>query len=162
MIRHIVAIDERRGMAKDHAMPPWKLKGDEAYFTEHTKLYGGHALMGKGTFVEALKRKPLTDRVNYVVTSSYSSVEGAIVVNDLQKFIEDWPSNKDLWVIGGAEIFAQTLKYADELYITEIKGDFDCDRFYPEYKSQFKLKSRSSLHSEHGVEYSYCVYVPVT
>jgi len=158
MIRHIVAIDDKRGLAKHGAMPPWHLKQDEKYFMEQTLKYGGQVLMGKKTFIEALHNHPLKDRTNYVVTHDPTPIEGAVVITDLPKFMREWPAEKDLWVIGGAEIFAQTLGQTGELYVTEVEGDFDCDRFYPEYKPSFELVSKSEPITEHGITYTFCVY----
>jgi len=160
MIRHIVALDSKRGMAKDGGMPPWHLRQDEAYFTEKTLSYGGQVLMGKKTFIEALKEHPLSNRTNFVVTRNPAPIPGVTVVNDLLGFIAAWPESQDLWIIGGSEIFAQTLQQTDELYITEIEGEFDCDRFYPEYLEQFKLISRGDELEEHGIRYRFCVYAP--
>ena len=158
MIMHIVAIDNARGLAKDGAMPPWHLKKDEAYFTEQTKTRGGITLMGRKTFTEALHGHPFTDRTNYIVSRDPTPIPGAQVVNGLEKFVQEWPEDKDLWIIGGSEIFVQTLDYADELYITEIEANYDCDRFYPEYKQKFKLARASDVQEEHGVQYRFCVY----
>jgi dihydrofolate reductase len=160
VIRHIVALDSQRGMAKDGAMPPWKLRGDETYFTEKTQTYGGNVLMGKKTFIEALKNNPLKNRTNYVVTHDVSPIADTIIVNDLQRFLNDWPIDKDLWIIGGAEIFAQTMDFADELYVTEIDGDFGCDRSYPDYKQDFELLKASEVQTEHNVSYRFCIYKP--
>jgi dihydrofolate reductase len=161
MIRHIVALDAHRGIAKNGAMPSWHLTGDEAYFTRQTQLYGGQVLMGSGTFREALRNRPLKGRTNYVVTRDPSAIPGAILVNDLQKFMADWPRSRDLWIIGGSEIFAQTMHWADELYVTEIEADFDCDRFYPPYAETFELIRKSPPQQENGLTYRYCVYRPL-
>jgi dihydrofolate reductase len=158
MIRHIVALDQKHGMAKDGAMPPWHLRQDEAYFTEQTLRDGANVLMGKKTYIEALKYHPLKDRIDYIVTRDPTPIPGAEVINDLATFMADWPKDKVLWVIGGSEIFAQTLDIANELYITEIEGDFGCDRFYPDYLGQFTLVSRSTPVTEHDIRYTFCIY----
>ena len=160
MIRHIVALDAKRGIAKDNAMPPWKIPGDEAYFTRQTLSSGGVVLMGKKTFIEALKEHPLKGRTNYVVTRGSASIPNVNVVSDLIRFIRAWPSDETLWIIGGAEIFAQTLEYADELYVTEIDGDFDCDRFYPSYQDTFELLSESEPQLEDELTYIFRIYRP--
>jgi dihydrofolate reductase len=156
----MVAVDNQRGVAKNGDMPPWHLKKDEAYFTEQTLSRGGQVLMGKKTFVEALRNKPLKDRTNYVVTRDPSPIAGVQVVNSLEHFIQQWPKDKDLWVIGGSEIFVQTMDYVDELYVTEIEADFACDRFYPPYKDDFTLVSDSGPQSENGLTYYFRVYTP--
>ena len=160
MIRHIVALDSERGMAKGGAMPPWKLSKDEQYFTDETLKYGGNVLMGRKTFVEALQNKPLAGRSNYVVTRDPSAIPGVTVVNDLASFMADWPLEKDLWVIGGSEVFVETMHDAHELYITEIDGMYGCDKFYPAYKSSSELLHVSPPQLENGISYQFCVYRP--
>jgi len=116
--------------------------------------------MGKKTFIEALHNHPLKDRQNYVVTRDPSPVPGAIVINDLSGFINDWPADRVLWIIGGSEIFAQTIKQANELYITEIDGDFGCDKFYPEYRDEFELVNDGEPQTENGITYRFRIYQP--
>lgn len=156
MIRLIVAIDRKRGMAK-HGGQPWYIPHDEQYFTDKTKSYGGDNLIGKITF-ETFKG-PLADRKNYVLTRDRGSIEEAEAVNDLEAFLE---AHKDsnLWVVGGANVFRQVidLGYADELYVTHIDADFGCDQFFPEYEEKFKPKQEGEWREENGFRFRYCVY----
>lgn len=155
MIRHIVAVDASRGIAKDGRIP-WDLPADGKYFWDMTAKYGGRILMGYKTF-ETMKR-PMAGRENYIATRSQDNyVQGAQAVHDLDVFMDSF--KEDLWIIGGSEIYDQTLKRADELYITEIDAEFGCDRFYPSYKEQFELSRQSTVHQENGLRYRFCVYV---
>jgi len=153
MILHIVAFDNKRGIAKG-GIQPWYIPEDEAFFQSETKKYGGKVLMGARTF-DAIKH-PLRERENFVLTHDTAPIPGAIVVNDLQQFLAEFQG--DLWVIGGAEVFAQTLDVADELYITKIEADFRCDRIYPSYQDKFELTRQSDPRTENGFRYTYCVY----
>ena len=153
MIRHIVAIDTQNGLAKNGGMP-WSIPEDEQYFTDQTKTHGGVILMGMGTYKTF--REPLKDRTNYVLTHQTESVPGATLVHDLDTFFAEITG--DVWVIGGAEVFKQTLDRADELYITRIEASFDCDRFYPEFTDRFKLVSQSELHTQNGFSFTYEIY----
>jgi dihydrofolate reductase len=60
---------------------------------------------------------------------------------------------EDVWVIGGATVYAGTIGQADELLLTQVKGDFDCTKFFPPYEEAFALESRSHAHQESGVSY---------
>lgn len=154
MIRHIAAVDGSRGIAKNGQIP-WNLPADGKYFWDMTAKYGGRVLMGYRTF-EAMKR-PMAGRENYIATRRKDNyVHGASAVHDLDMFLNNF--KEDLWIIGGSEIYTQTLQRADELYITEIDAEFSCDRFYPPYKEQFELSSQSPTYYENGLNYRFCVY----
>jgi dihydrofolate reductase len=158
MIRLIAAMDSKRGIAKNGVMP-WKIPEDEQFFTDQTKTLGGNVLSGMATFHEAYKDKPLAGRKNYILTHSTEPIEGAIVVNDLAKLLEEF-KDKDLWVSGGAAVFQQVMDLgkADELYLTHIDGDFGCDRFFPEYEGKFKKTEESEVREQNGFRFTYARY----
>ncbi len=151
-IRAIVAIDEKRGLADEQGIP-WNLPSDRAYTRQKTR--GSALLMGYGTYIEFTK--PLPERRNLVVTDGMEPLrEGFEAVTDLTAFMENSP--EDLWLFGGAELFAQTIKYANELYITQLEGDFGCTKFFPEYKDEFELVRQSPPQLENGISYRYEVW----
>ncbi len=152
MIRFIVAVDEKLGMAKD-GRQPWHLPTDEKYFLEQTQKYGGVVVMGRPTF-EVIGH-PLKERRNIVLSKKLHQAEGVEIAADLQQALHIAP---DIWVIGGASIFAQTLQLADELYITRIEADFACDQFFPEFEEDFDLISKSIPYHENGVTFTFCIY----
>jgi dihydrofolate reductase len=158
MIRCIIAIDRKRGLAK-HGYMPWNIPDDEAFFTDQTKLYGGNILVGGVTFREAFKSQPLVDRQNYLLTRDKTPVEGITLVHDLDKFLTEM-GDTDLWVTGGAKVFEQVLAAgaADELYVTKIDADFGCDQFFPEYEADFQLAQEGELLEENGFTYQYTIY----
>lgn len=153
MIRLIAAIDWKRGIAKA-GVQPWKIPADEHYFSQMTQSNGGIVLMGQKTF--DVIGHPLPERRNYVLTHQMKPGDGVIYVQDLDKFFNE--QTEDIWVIGGASVFEQTIVVADELYLTQIEADFACDQFFPEYEHVFELKSQSDLHTDNGFLFSYKVY----
>jgi len=154
MIRHIVALDTKRGIAKDGEQP-WHLPTDSQYFRDQTKLYSGVVLMGRKTF--EVMGAALPDRQNYVLTRDERfTADNVRVVHDLDAFMA---THKDVWIIGGANVYEKTIHLADELYITEIDEDFACDQFYPAYDSFIARKS-GPLQTENGISFRYKVYVP--
>jgi dihydrofolate reductase len=157
MIRLIAAIDRDRGIAK-HGAIPWHSPDVEKFFTEQTKLYGGHNLIGKVTF-ETFKRA-LVDRHNYVLTTDETPLEGAELVHDLPVFLERF-KDTDLWIVGGASVFQQVMDLgrADELLLTKIDAEFGCDRFFPEYETGYELAETSDLKEENGFIYTYNRYI---
>lgn len=158
MIRLIAAIDRKRGIAKNGAMP-WNIPEDEKYFTTQTKTYGGNVLTGGKTFRDAYKSRPLAGRQNYILTRHKTPAKGVILVHDLATFLEEF-KDKDLWVAGGAEIFKEIIDAgrADELYLTHIDADLDCDRFFPEYEGKFKLVGQSAVREQNGFKFTYAKY----
>jgi dihydrofolate reductase len=156
MIRLIAAIDRQRGIAKK-GYQPWLLPTDEAYFAEQTKSHGGEILVGRTTYETF--GGPLPDRINHVLTHRDEPLAGAFQVHDLEEFLTRY-ADKDVWVIGGANVYKQVmdLDFADELYITAIDADFGCDQFFPLYDN-YRLVSQSKEFEENGFRLSYRIYV---
>ena len=156
MIRLIVAIDRKRGLAKYGKMP-WKIPEDEQYFTDQTKTHGGNVLVGHTTYQTF--KGPLAGRQNYILTHQNLSITGVDVVHDLAKFLEDF-KNKDLWVAGGAKVFEEVMRTgkADRLYITHIDADLACDQFFPEYTNDFQPVQQSEPHKQNGFLFTYARY----
>jgi dihydrofolate reductase len=158
MNRLIIAIDRKRGLAKKGYMP-WNIPEDEKYFTDKTKTLGGHVLSGGVTFRVAYHSNPLADRQNYILTRDTKPIKGATVVNDLDKFLDEF-EDKDLWIAGGAAVFEQVMKAgrAEEIYVTKIDADFGCDQFFPEYEKDFVLSEQSEPREQNGFHFSYQIY----
>lgn len=154
MIRAIAALDTSRGIADDHGIP-WqgKLPTDVKYFRDKT-LSGGAVLMGYGTYTEF--SKPLGGRENFVATHKPGALrEGFTAVHDARAFLK---ITEDVWIIGGAALFAETLDLNDELYLTKLQADFDCTKFFPPYEEMFELVNESELITESGITFTFCIY----
>lgn len=156
MIRLIAAIDRQRGIGKNGGQP-WYLPEDEAYFTEQTKSHGSNVLVGSITFQTF--HGPLADRQNYLLTRSKDEIDGVELVHDLEKFLRDF-QERDLWVVGGANVFAQVMELgkADELYLTKIEADFGCQQFFPEYEADYSLVKQGDLHEQNGFIFAFTQY----
>lgn len=154
MIRFIVAIDSKRGLANENGIP-WqdKLLMDVKYFRE--KTVGAIILMGYGTYVEL--KDPLLKRRNVVASSKHKRIrEGFELIHNARTFLQN--SSEDIWIIGGASLFAQTLDLADELYITQLNNDFQCTKFFPSFKDTFKLKTSSEPQTENDITFRFEVW----
>jgi dihydrofolate reductase len=154
MIRAIAAIDEKRGIAKNGGIP-WKLPEDVAYFRQQTE--GGIIVMGEATYQEF--DNPLAGRRNLVASRTLHEVrEGFEVVDDVAAFASN--CSEDIWIIGGAGLFASTLQLCDELYLTHIAHDFGCDRFFPEFADSFRLLQKTREHTDEtsSLSYHFAVY----
>jgi dihydrofolate reductase len=156
MIRLIAAMDSRRGIATDSGIP-WKLPGDSAYFRQKTS--SGLIVMGRATYDEFAA--PLHDRENFVLSTTTSPLrKGFQVVASLAELCAAHPG-EDVWVIGGAVVYAETITRADELLLTQVKGAFGCTKFFPPYRTAFALQTRSEEHQEGGVTYRFETWRPI-
>lgn len=122
MIVMIWAQAHNRVIGKNGTMA-WHLPPDMAMFKEATSDHA--VVMGRKTWESlAPKYRPLPQRANYVLTRDESyKAEGATVGNDLSKLLlqaETEHPGKIVWVVGGANVYAQALEFADVLVVTEI------------------------------------------
>jgi dihydrofolate reductase len=150
MIRLIAAMDSRRGVATASGIP-WKLPGDTAYFER--KTVDGLILMGWATYNEFAA--PLHQRANYVVTDGQEPLRtGFLAIASLDQLVAENP-DQEVWVIGGAAVFAETISQADELLLTQVAGDFNCIKFFPPYETEFRRETQSDDHQDGGVHYRF-------
>jgi dihydrofolate reductase len=150
MIRLIAAMDSRQGIATASGIP-WKLPGDTAYFREKTAT--GLILMGRATYAEFAE--PLHGRENFVLTAKPGALrEGFQGVGTLDQLHAAHPG-EDIWVIGGATVYAETISEAEELLLTEVLGDFNCTKFFPTFTDVFQLTARGGDRREGGIAYRF-------
>ena len=139
MIRSIAAVDDELGLATDGGIP-WSAPADVAHFRAATARVD--VLMGYATYVEF--EHPMPDCVNYVATRRGVALrEGFRPVGDVWSFLsDDHPG--DIWIIGGATLYATTLGMTDELHLTRVQGDFDCTKFFPPFEATFQLATETT------------------
>jgi dihydrofolate reductase len=153
MIRQIAAIDSQRGIATDSGIP-WKLPGDSAYFREKTST--GLIVMGRATYDEFAA--PLHGEENYVLSRATRPLRtGFQPIADLEQLRAAQP-DEDIWVIGGATVYRETLAQAEELLLTQVLRDFSCTKFFPPYEAAFVRTSESVDHHENGLTYRFEVW----
>jgi len=155
MVRAIVAIDTKRGLADDHGIP-WqgKLPTDVHYY--HDKIQTATILMGYGLYKEL--SKPYPGGINYVAIADKKEAlsTGFEAVLDARKFLDN--AKGDVWNVGGAGLFASTFDQIDELYITQLDQDFHCTKFFPEYKNDFEMLSETTPQTENGITFTFQVW----
>ncbi len=151
----VVAYARNRTIGRDNALP-WKLPGDLAHFKRTT--LGAPIVMGRKTW-ESLGR-PLPGRTNIVISrdSAYAAT-GAQVVSSLDEAVTRAGAVPEVFVIGGAQIYAQTLPHADRIVATEVAADVDGDAFFPVLPDgQWREMSRKRQPEENGYAYDFVVY----
>jgi len=149
----IAAVAEKnRAIGKDNKLL-WHIAEDLQRFK---KITSGHpVIMGQNTF-ESLGR-PLPNRTNIVLTFDKSfQAPGCIVVYSIGEAIEiaSEKDKEEIFFIGGGQIYAQAIKFADKLYLTLVEGDYDADTFFPDY-SDFKKVIFEEKHESNGYKYRF-------
>jgi dihydrofolate reductase len=143
IISLIVAMDEKRGIGKAGKLP-WRLSSDLKRFRELTM--GHHMIAGRKTF-ESIG-KPLPGRQTIVVTRNASfKPDGCLVAASVQAALAlaQERGETEVFVIGGAEIYTQTLDVADRVYLTHVHAEVDADTFFPELKHDSWIETQSAF-----------------
>lgn len=128
MITLIAAAAENNALGKNNDLI-WHLPDDFKRFKAITS--GHYIIMGRKTF-ESFP-KPLPNRTHVIITRQKNyNPENCIVVNSLEKAIEICPKDEDVFVIGGGEIYQQSIAIADKIELTRVHSTFKADTFFPE------------------------------
>ena len=131
VISHLVAASENNVIGK-HNQIPWHLPNDLKFFKN--KSWGMPVIMGRNTY-ESLD-KPLPGRINVVVTTNKDwRREDVTVVHDIPQAIKKACESdcNELFIIGGGEIFKQTMDIVNRIYLTRVHTTIDGDVFYPAF-----------------------------
>jgi dihydrofolate reductase/thymidylate synthase len=131
----IVAIDTHNGMSKNKTIP-WHCKGDLQFFHTTTVGNGDNAvIMGRNSYFD-MPHRPLKDRHNIVVSKTLSQTQlSATLKSSLLDCLFNSSETGQLFVCGGESIYREALtvfgQYCDEVYVTRIHGDYQCDQRFP-------------------------------
>jgi dihydrofolate reductase len=141
----LVAMDERRGIGKQGRLP-WRLSTDLQRFRQLTM--GHHLVVGRKTF-ESIG-KPLAGRRMIIVTRDPDyKVIGCVTVHSIRDAIElaRDQGETELFICGGAEVYAQTLDLAERLYLTQVHAECDADTFFPEFDRDDWIEQSAEPHA---------------
>ena len=119
---------------------PWHYPEDLKFFKKTT--LGHPVLMGRTTFdsIVAALGKPLPGRQNIVLSRTMEPREGVTVIRDASELPNVCAADTTVFVIGGAQVFAELLPRCDGFYLTQIAKEFDGDVFLPPFEHLFELK----------------------
>ena len=145
------------GIGKDGTLP-WHFKKDLQHFSKITRGNGSNAiLMGRKTW-DSLPRKPLPKRDNYILSRN---MKGEHIFSSLEEFVEfSKTKNYDkIFIIGGSSLYTECLEkgLVENIYITYIHRDYDCDTFFTKIPKSFVLKS-NNIDEENNVLLEFCIY----
>lgn len=157
MITLIAAVGKNNTIGKNNQLL-WHLPNDFKRFKQITTNH--FIIMGRKTF-ESFP-KPLPNRTHIVISRQKNyAPNGCIVVSNLEKAIEICPKNQEIFIIGGGEIYKQSIIIADKLDITKVHHSFDGDVFFPEIDLKiWKLTATifNNRDEKHQYDYSFQVF----
>ena len=154
----IVAADTNDTIGKDNKLI-WHLPDDLKRFKKLTS--GHHIIMGRKTF-ESFP-KPLPNRTHIVITrqADYKVPSGVIVVNNMDDALDAASNDQQPFIIGGGEIYNQTIHLADKLYITHVDANPEGETHFPEFDPSKWRKTEIMHHPKddvHNFSFTICVY----
>lgn len=154
MIKIIVAISTNNILGNDNKLI-WSLPNDLKRFKKLTS--GNTVIMGRKTY-ESIGR-PLPNRRNIIITRDEKyEVDGCEVVNSINEAL--LLCNRDCFIIGGGEIYKQTIDIADKIFLTLIDNDFEGDTTFPEIDEEWHIVSilENEIDENHKYKYSFIDY----
>ena len=163
IISIVVAAAEDHAIGEGNALL-WKLPNDMKFFKNTT--WGMPVIMGRKTF-ESMSSKPLNGRLNIVISreDKWADEQGGLVLaKSLEHAIElsKQADCKEVFVIGGGEIYRQVLPIADRIYLTRVHTNFPtADTFFPSIDTSiFALTDETNMQadSKHAYAYSFQIW----
>jgi len=158
ILSHVVAASTNNAIGKDNQLL-WHLPNDLKFFKNIT--WAMPVAMGRKSF-ESLGNKPLNGRFNIIITRNKDfKAEGCVVVNNINDaiFVAQQHDYKELMILGGGEIYKQSIDQADKIYITRVHAIFeDADAFFPVIdEKKWKLVSNEDHFKDerHAYDYSF-------
>jgi len=157
MITIIAAVARNRAIGFENKLLYWlpnDLKRFKALTTGHT------IIMGRNTF-ESLPKGALPNRRNVVLSRITKELPSCEVFPTLEEALRSCRSDEDIYIIGGARVYEQAIRFADRLCLTEIDDTpKDADAFFPDY-SDWKVETKEThpKDEKHAFEYAFVDYV---
>ena len=148
MISIIAAVAKNGTIGYENTLP-WRQADDLERFRNLTT--GHTVLMGRKTF-ESIGR-PLPMRHNVVLTRQNIQIPGVQVIHSLQEMME--AEGEEMFVIGGSNVYEQTIGQADRLYITEIQADVEGDAKFPVIDRNIWVETRRESFVGDGIMNQY-------
>ena len=147
----IAAVAENNALGKDNKMI-WHLPDDFKRFKKLTT--GHHIIMGRKTF-ESLPGM-LPNRTHVIITRQQDyKADDCIIVNSLEDALKACPQDEEVFIIGGGEIFKDSLEIADKIELTYIYGiSPEADAFFPEIDKD-KWKLEEEMHHPKDEKHAY-------
>lgn len=157
MIISIAAVSNSNAIGKDNQLL-WHLPDD---FKRFKTLTSGHyIIMGRKTFESFPKALP--NRIHVIITRNKDyKADGCIIVESIEEAISVCPKDKDVYIIGGGEIYKQSMDLIDRIELTRVDCDLDGDTLFPIVSLDNWKVINSELHTKddrHKYDFEYLTY----
>lgn len=153
----IVAMAGNRTIGINNRLP-WHIPADLKRFKSLTM--GHHLIMGRKTFDSIGKLLP--GRTTVVVTRNHAlRIEGCIMAHSLEDAISACAGDDEIFIVGGAELYALAMPLVDTIYLTEIRQDVAGDAHFPEFDKklwQELAREQCSQETPQALEYHFVTY----
>lgn len=140
----VVAIASNNAIGKDNKLL-WRLPNDLKHFKQITS---GHTIiMGRKTYDSV--GKPLPNRRNIVVTRQDIHIEGVEIASSIDAALAVCADEPEVFIVGGAEIYRQSMSRVNRIYLTIVHRDFEADTFFPQLdEKEWKTVSREDFEAD--------------
>jgi len=162
MIITILCVDKKWGIGRHNGLL-FSLPKDMKFFKETTL---NHVVaMGENTLLSFPNSKPLKNRTHIVLSQDEShNYEGVENVHDFDEFLRligEHANKEDVYIIGGASIYRQTLPYVDKVLLTKVDAVGGAELFFPNLDKDpyFELKEESEEIEDNGYKIKFCTYI---
>lgn len=152
-IAAIVATDLNNAIGKNNKLL-WHLPADLKFFKSTTM--GCPVIMGRKTY-ESIGRL-LPGRKNIIITRNENyKIDGAFIFNSIEEATKSLAQEEKIFIIGGAEIYNQSIKITSEVYRTLIKSNFEADTYFLKLEeNNFKLVWEDCFYADEKNKFDYC------
>ena len=136
-MKAIAAMSRNRVIGRAGTIP-WHSPEELRWFRRAT--IGQAVLMGRRTF-DSIGGRPLPERLNLIVTRRAESIEvpGVVTIREPAAFQPEEYAPREVWVIGGAEVYSLLLPRCTELYLSVLNREVEGDTFFPGFEDDFSL-----------------------
>lgn len=162
MIITILCVDKKWGIGRHNGLL-FYLPKDMKFFKETTL---NHVVaMGENTLLSFPNSKPLKNRTHIVLsqdeTHNYEGVENVHDFDEFLRLIGEHANKEDVYIIGGASIYRQTLPYVDKVLLTKVDAVGGAELFFPNLDKDpyFELKEESEEIEDNGYKIKFCTYI---
>lgn len=162
MIITILCVDKKWGIGRHNGLL-FSLPKDMKFFKETTLNH--IVALGENTLLSFSNSKPLKNRTHIVLSQDEShNYEGVENVHDFDEFlraIKKHSESEDVYIIGGASIYRQTLPYVDKVLLTKVDAIGGAELYFPNLDKDpyFELKEESKEIEDNGYKIKFCTYI---
>ena len=155
---NMIFAQSANGVIGNNNALPWHLPEDLAHFKKLT--LGSPVIMGRKTWNSLpAKFRPLPGRTNVVITRQANwHAEGAQRACSLVDALAICQAASDVWIIGGAQIYAQAEPLAHRIEVTHIDKTYEGDAFAPTLSNQWQQSQKQDYVSSTGLNFSFITY----